>query len=183
MLIGDVGKSPTRLDSAEQDSIFYSNSHCKFCWRFITALVAYDPWSTLSKLYHNANKAFQRRIGGEHENSSSVATSNWSPPVDIEEQTSRFIITADIPGVAPEDIEITTENGILTIKGERKEERNVEQEGFRRVERVSGSFYRRFSLPDSADAKKVSAQGKNGVLEIVIPKGDKAQARRINVKS
>lgn len=148
------------------------------------ALVAYDPWNTLSKLHHEVNRAFQNRISGlEHDDSSSIATSNWSPAVDIEEQTSRFVITADIPGVAPEDIEISMENGILAIKGERKEERNVEQEGFRRVERVSGSFYRRFSLPDSADPEKISAHGKNGVLEIVIPKGEKAQLRRISVKS
>ena len=148
------------------------------------ALVAYDPWSTLSKLHHDVNTAFQSRLGGlDHDDNSSVATSNWTPAVDIEEQTTRFVITADIPGVTPEDIEITMENGILTIKGERSEEKNVEREGFRRVERVSGSFYRRFSLPDSANPEKISAQGKNGVLEIVIPKGEKAQARRISVKS
>jgi HSP20 family protein len=148
------------------------------------ALVAYDPWSTLSKLHHDVNTAFQSRLGGlDHDDNSSVATSNWTPAVDIEEQTTRFVITADIPGVTPEDIEITMENGILTIKGERSEEKNVDREGFRRVERVSGSFYRRFSLPDSANPEKISAQGKNGVLEIVIPKGEKAQARRISVKS
>ena len=127
---------------------------------------------------------FGARISGvEHNDSSNVATSNWSPAVDIEEQTSRFVITADVPGVAPEDIEVTMENGILTIKGERNEEQNVERAGFRRAERVSGSFYRRFSLPDSANPEKISAHGKNGVLEIVIPKGEKAQARRISVKS
>ncbi|HJP36707.1 MAG TPA: Hsp20/alpha crystallin family protein, partial [Gammaproteobacteria bacterium] len=98
-------------------------------------------------------------------------------------QTERFVITADVPGVEPDDIEITMEHGILTIKGERAEERNVEHKGFRRVERVSGSFYRRFSLPDSANAERITAQGKNGVLEIVIPKGEKAKVRRISVKS
>jgi HSP20 family protein len=148
------------------------------------ALVTYDPWNTLSKLHHEVNTAFQNRISGlEHNDSSSVATSNWSPAVDIEEQSTRFVITADVPGVSPEDIEITMENGILTIKGERNEEQNVERDGFRRVERVSGSFYRRFSLPDTANPEKISAHGKNGVLEIVIPKGEKAQARRITVKS
>lgn len=148
------------------------------------ALVSYDPWGTLSKLHNDVNRAFQNRIGGLEENdSSSVATSNWIPAVDIEEQTDQFVITADVPGVAPEDIEITMEDGILTIKGERREERNVEQKGFRRVERVSGTFYRRFSLPDSADPERIDAHGKNGVLEILIPKGEKAKARRISVKS
>ncbi len=148
------------------------------------ALVSYDPWGTLTKLHDEVNRAFQNRIGGlEQGDNSSVATSNWTPAVDIEEQAVRFVITADVPGVDPEDIEITMEQGILTIKGERAEERNVEQNGFRRVERVSGSFYRRFSLPDSANAEGITAQGKNGVLEIVIPKGEKAKARRISVNS
>jgi HSP20 family protein len=148
------------------------------------ALVSYDPWGTLSKLQDEVNRAFQSRIGGlEQSDNSSVATSNWIPAVDIEEQTERFVITADVPGVEPEQIEITMENGILTIKGERREQRNVEESGFRRVERVSGSFYRRFSLPDSADPERITAHGKNGVLEIVIPKGEKAKARRISVKS
>ena len=148
------------------------------------ALVSYDPWGTLTKLHDEVNRAFQNRIGGlEQGDNSSVATSKWTPAVDIEEQAVRFVITADVPGVDPEDIEITMEQGILTIKGERAEERNVEQNGFRRVERVSGSFYRRFSLPDSANAEGITAQGKNGVLEIVIPKGEKAKARRISVNS
>lgn len=148
------------------------------------ALVSYDPFGTLSKLHHEVNRAFQNRIGEyDQDDGSSVATSNWSPAVDIEEQTERFVITADIPGVDPEEIEITMDNGILSIKGRRNDERNVEQNGFRRIERVSGQFYRRFSLPDSANPEGVTANGKNGVLEIVIPKGEKAKARRINVNS
>lgn len=148
------------------------------------ALVSYDPWGSMSKLQDEVNRVFHQRLGAVAPNDdSSVATSNWTPAVDIEEQTDRFVITADVPGVKPEDIDITMENGLLTIKGERREERNVAETGFRRVERVSGSFYRRFSLPDSADAERISANGKNGVLEIVIPKGEQAKARRISVQS
>jgi len=148
------------------------------------ALVSYDPFGTLSKLHQEVNRAFQNRIGGlEQDDGSNVATSSWVPAVDIEEQTEKFVITADIPGVSPDDIEVTMDNGILTIRGERNESRNVEQNGFRRVERVSGTFYRRFSLPDSANPEGISAHGSNGVLEITIPKGEKAKARRITVKS
>lgn len=147
-------------------------------------LVSYDPWGTLSKLHEEANRIFQNRIGAlEQNDSSNVATSSWIPAVDIEEQAERFVITADVPGVPPEDIEITMENGILTIKGERHDVRKVDENGFRRVERISGSFYRRFSLPDSADPTRVNARGKNGVLEIVIPKAEKAKSRRISVTS
>jgi len=148
------------------------------------AIVSYDPFGTLSKLHQEVNRAFQNRIGGlEGDDASTAATSNWTPAVDIEEQTERFVITADIPGVAPEDIDVTMDKGVLTIKGERKEEKNVEHDGFRRVERVRGTFYRRFTLPDSANAEGISAHGKNGVLEISIPKGEKAKARRISVGS
>lgn len=146
------------------------------------ALVSYDPFGTLSKLHQEVNRAFQNRIGGlDSDDPSSAATSNWTPAVDIEEQTERFVITADIPGVAPENIEVTMDNGVLTIKGERNDEKSVEQSGFRRVERVSGTFYRRFTLPDSANPEGITAHGKHGVLEIVIPKGEKAKARRIAV--
>ena len=148
------------------------------------ALVSYDPFNTLSKLQQDVNRAFQSRLSPfDNEDASSVATSSWTPAVDIEEQTDKFVITADVPGVSPDDIEVTMDNGILTIKGERNEEKSVEQKGFRRVERVKGSFYRRFSLPDSANPEGISAHGKNGVLEITIPKGEKAKARRITVNT
>ena len=100
-----------------------------------------------------------------------MATSRWTPAVDIREDAEQFTITADIPGVEPKDIEVTMENGVLTIKGERKlEARDEGDNGYRRVERVYGGFYRRFTLPDTADAEAISAAGKHGVLEVTIPK-------------
>jgi len=111
----------------------------------------------------------------------SIATSAWTPAVDIKEEPERFVIHADIPGVAPEDIEITMDNGVLSIKGERAYEHKEERKDYKRMERVRGTFYRRFSLPDTADAEKIAATGKNGVLEIVIPKHPVAQPRKIEV--
>ena len=110
-----------------------------------------------------------------------IATSAWTPAVDIREETERFLIRADIPGVVPEAIEVTMEGGVLTIKGERVEEHTEESEGYRRAERRLGSFHRRFSLPDTADADTITASGKDGVLEIVIPKKTVAQPRKIEV--
>jgi len=112
-----------------------------------------------------------------------VAISHWRPAVDIKEEDNRFLIKADIPGVDPKNIEITMEDGVLTIKGERTSEKEEKREDFRRVERSRGTFYRRFSLPDTADAEKIEANGRDGVLEIVIPKQDKVLPRRITVKS
>ena len=102
--------------------------------------------------------------------------------MDIKEEENRFLIQADVPGVDPKDIEITMENGVLTIRGERAAEARKEGEGYTRVERVRGSFYRRFSLPDTSDAERIEAQGKNGVLEVVIPKKEKAKPKRIAIK-
>ena len=112
-----------------------------------------------------------------------VAISHWRPAVDIKEEDNRFLIRADIPGVDPKDIEITMEEGVLTIKGERTSEKDEKREDYRRVERSRGTFYRRFSLPDTADAEKIVATGKDGVLELVIPKHDKVLPRRITIKS
>jgi HSP20 family protein len=109
------------------------------------------------------------RAAAEDEDTN-VATSSWMPAVDIAEEGERFILRADIPGVDPKDIEITMENGVLTIRGERTLMNKEEERNFKRIERVHGSFYRRFSLPDTADAENISANGKNGVLEIVMPK-------------
>jgi HSP20 family protein len=91
------------------------------------------------------------------------------------------VLHADLPGVKPEEIEVNMEAGVLTIKGEKKTEAKTEKEGYKRVERTYGSFYRRFSLPDSANPEAISAKTKHGVLEIIIPKREAVQPKRINV--
>ena len=112
----------------------------------------------------------------------SLLNESWAPAVDLKEKKKSYLVKADLPGVDPKDIEITLENGLLTIRGERKEERREEGDNVHRVERFSGSFARQFSLPDAAD-DGVEAEMKGGVLEIHIPKSDKAVARRIEIKS
>lgn len=142
------------------------------------ALVHYEPWGMLSQLRREMDKVFEGRPDEENSN---VVTSDWVPAVDIKEEPNRFVIHADIPGVDPKDIEVHMENGVLSIKGERETESREEREGYKRVERSRGTFYRRFSLPDTADAEKINAQSKNGVLEITIPKHEKLQPHRISV--
>lgn len=109
------------------------------------------------------------------------AVLGWRPQIDIKEESERYLVRADIPGVDPKDIEITLEGGMLTIRGSRAEEAKDEREGYRRVERFSGEFFRRFALPDVADVAKVSAHTDKGVLEISIPKTAASKARRIKV--
>ncbi|MGH8075886.1 MAG: Hsp20/alpha crystallin family protein [Lysobacter sp.] len=114
---------------------------------------------------------------------SSVVTSQWIPRVDIKEESNRFVLYADIPGVDPKDIEVQMDKGMLTIKGERRSEAMTATESFSRIERRHGSFHRRFALPDSADPEGISAAGNNGVLQITIPKRPETTPRRIQVGS
>lgn len=145
----------------------------------------HEPWSVLNQLSNEMNALFDPRtssLGTAVGDASTMATSDWAPAVDIREESDRYLIHADVPGVNPKDIEINMENGVLTLKGERKSEQEKEGSGYTRTERVYGTFYRRFSLPNTADPDKVSASSNNGVLEIVIPKQEKMQPRRIEVQ-
>ena len=146
------------------------------------AIVRYDPWATMNQLQEELNRAFSRVIPNE-DDGGSIATSDWAPAVDIKEDENGFVLHADIPGVDPKDIEVSMENGVLTIRGERHVETEEEREGYKRIERARGTFYRRFALPDTADADKISALGEHGVLEVRIPKAEKVQPRRITVES
>jgi HSP20 family protein len=143
------------------------------------ALTRYEPVDLWNRVQQQLNDVWR---GGDLE-PSNVATSNWMPLVDIKEEPMRFLIKADIPGVKPEAIEITMENGALTIRGERSDEKREDKEGYHRIERSHGTFYRRFAMPDTADADHIKATSKDGVLEIEIPKRAAATARKIAVKS
>jgi HSP20 family protein len=147
------------------------------------AAARYEPWNVVSQLQNEINRVF----GNLNDTDSNSATSEWSPAVDVREFSDRFQLLLDVPGVESKDVEITLDNGILTVAGNRAEEKSVgangtEQPQQQRIERRLGRFYRRFILPDTADAENVNASGRNGVLEILIPKQPKAQPRRIAVR-
>jgi HSP20 family protein len=128
-------------------------------------------------------QAFEKFLNFNEDDQSNVVTSQWTPRVDVKEEAQRFLIQCDIPGVDPNDIEISMEKGVLTIKGERKPVATAQGEKYTRVERSHGLFHRRFGLPDSADAERISATGKHGVLEIAIPKKPEQTPRRIQINS
>lgn len=144
------------------------------------AMVRYNPWG-VGELQNEINRLFSNF--GDTE--SSGATAGWVPNVDIQEFTDRFQLFVDLPGVNPAEVEITLDNGVLTLSGERHAANgdSTEQVLQRRTERGQGKFYRRFALPDTVDADNVRATGTNGVLEVTIPKQAKAQPRRIEVMS
>ena len=107
----------------------------------------------------------------------------WIPSVDVHEEAERYVVRADLPGVSPDDIEITAEAGVLTLKGERKVNGQQSEGNYQRVERVAGNFVRRFTLPEAAQTDGIKANHVNGVLEVSIPKQVKPEPRRIKVEA
>ena len=142
------------------------------------SLVRHNPWSLFDQLQREMNRFPMKTTS---EDNGDVVTSDWAPAVDIKEEDNRFLLVADIPGVDPKDIEIHMEKGILTLKGERESEKKTEREGYKRIEREHGIFYRRFTMPDGVNPEGIEANSKNGVLTVVIPKAEAVQPRRIEV--
>jgi HSP20 family protein len=144
------------------------------------ALVPYREWQPFTQLRDEINRLFNTLDEAE----TSGATATWVPPVDIYEYDDRFELYVDLPGVDPNEVEVTLANGVLTLSGERSTEKRADKnqhEVQMRIERGTGRFYRRFILPDSIDSENITARGRNGVLEISIQKQAKAQPRRIKV--
>ena len=142
------------------------------------AIMRYEPWSLLNQLQQQLESSYD-----DHGSEGSISTAEWAPAVDIKEEDNQFVLLADIPGVKPEDIEVHMDAGVLTVKGEKESVTKTEKDGYKRVERSSGSFYRRFNLPDSADGDAINAKCKHGVLEITIPKREAVKPKKINVTS
>jgi HSP20 family protein len=141
----------------------------------------YEPYNLLNQLQREVNRLFEPgRLGADED--AGVSASDWMPAVDIKEEDEQFVIYADLPGVQPKDIEITMEKGVLTLKGERNAGSKEEERKYKRLERVRGSFLRRFTMPDVVDVEKISAKFKDGVLELIVPKGAAAQPRKITVE-
>jgi HSP20 family protein len=146
----------------------------------MNGLVRNDPWSLVPRLQDEINRLF----GNVTENDSSSATATWIPAVDIHEYADRFELYVDLPGVDPAKVELTLEDGVLTLSGARTEsgaDNGRSEPQYRRTERRQGTFYRRFVLPDTADSENVKAAGKNGVLAVTIRKQAKSQPRRIQI--
>ena len=141
-------------------------------------IMRYEPWSLLNQLQKQLESSYD-----DNGSEGSISTAEWVPAVDIKEEDDKFVLLADIPGVKPEDIEVHMDAGVLTVKGEKESVSKTEKDGYKRVERSSGSFYRRFNLPDSADGDAINAKCKLGVLEIIIPKREAVKPKKITVTS
>jgi len=150
------------------------------------AIVRYEPWHFVNRLHSTLDQVFNNQFNNEALSSPEASSSpsvSWVPRVDIHEEKDRFVVLADVPGVEPKDIDITAENGVLTVRGERRVEKRESENGYERVERATGTFLRRFTLPEGANTEQIKAKQTNGVLEVTIPKTPAVQPRRISIDS
>jgi HSP20 family protein len=134
-------------------------------------VIRYQPWTLVNRLQRELDQVL-----GEAQRETA-----WAPAVDVREEADKFVVRADLPGVKPEQIEVTADKGILTLKGERSSEARAEDARYQRIERVVGKFERRFQLPEDVQEDAIAARFNHGVLELSIPKRAKAEPRRITV--
>lgn len=144
-------------------------------------LVYYQPWSLMDRWRHEVDELLTRSSDASFPFPAVTNSTAWTPSVDLQEESDRFVLRADLPGVPLKDIEVSAQDGTLTIRGERLAREHVRSDGFEHIERVAGTFLRRFTLPDSARAEAIKARYVDGVLEIEIPKQPRAETKRIAV--
>lgn len=145
-------------------------------------LTRWNPVSEFEDLINRYNRYFGLpATNGEREGKDLFRRSDWAPAVDIRENKDSFVIDAELPGMNREDVKVTVHEGVLTIQGERKQEEETGDDKHHRVERVYGSFLRRFTLPDNVDADSIKASFRDGVLSLTLKKAEPVEPKAIEV--
>lgn len=145
--------------------------------------LGWDPWNELNELENRLANVFGRlpaRPNGEKEET--MTTSEWAPLVDILEDDKEYMVKAELPEMKKEDVKVTVEDDILSIKGERKFDKEEKEKKYHRIERAYGTFQRYFRLPEVVDGSKSAAEFKDGVLTVRLPKSEKAKSKTVEVK-
>jgi HSP20 family protein len=144
------------------------------------SIVRYDPFRDLRTLQDEVNRLFStnlsRAFGDE-----GIARGAWNPSVDIYENKDHIVLEAELPGMNREDFDLTVENNVITLRGERRFEKKDDSDNYHRVERSYGSFTRSFTLPQTVSAEGAQAEYRNGVLRVTLPKREEVKARRIEI--
>ena len=145
--------------------------------------IRWNPYRELRQLHHlqrQMNNLFENQL--EQDDQAVTPTCDWRPAVDVYEDVEHFVLTAELPGVEPSQVDLRVEQNQLTVKGERKLEREEKKDNYLRLERCYGTFARTFTLPESVDTTKIAAEYKNGLLHISIPKRSEVMPKQITVK-
>ncbi len=143
---------------------------------FLTKFERWDPFDELTTLRGSMDRLWARMA-----NEDQPPLANWMPTSDVIESNDEILVKAELPGIDEKDVDVQIENGVLTIKGERKAEKEEEEKNFRRIERSYGSFLRTFTLPTNVEPEKITATFVNGLLEVHLPKKESAKPRAIKV--
>ena len=149
----------------------------------MNALTRWDPFKEMEETQNRLARILglsPTRAGTCDKEAMTIA--QWAPSVDISEDDKEWLVKTDLPEVKKEDVKVTVENGVLTITGERKFEKEEKDKKYHRIERAYGNFLRSFALPDAADGSKVAAEFKDGVLKVHLPKSEKAKPKAVEVK-
>lgn len=145
------------------------------------SIVRYDPFRDLRTLQEEVNRLFStnltRSFGEE-----GIGRGAWSPSVDIFENKDQIVLEAELPGMSKEDFDLSIENNVITLRGERHFEKKDEGDNYHRVERSYGAFTRSFTLPQTVSSEGATAEYQNGVLRVTLPKREDTKARRIEIK-
>jgi HSP20 family protein len=142
-------------------------------------LTQFQPFRGVSSLQEQINRLFNETF---ERNTDGANLTAWAPAVDIFETEQSLVVKADLPDIKPEELDIRVENNILTIRGERKFEKQVNENNYLRVERAYGSFSRSFSLANTVNTEAIQADYKNGVLTLTVPKREEAKPKQIKIR-
>jgi len=145
------------------------------------SLIRWRPTRDLLSIRDEMNRLFDNIFTGAPERRRGLLEGEWAPSVDIAETDNDVVVTAELPGVKQDDVDITIADDVLTLKGEKKEEKEVKEKNYHRIERSYGSFQRSVSLPAGVQADKAKATYKDGVLHITVPKAEEAKPKQIKI--
>src|SRR5512141_2294227 len=146
------------------------------------SIVRYDPFRDLRTLQEEVNRLFTGNVARSFDDEG-VARGSLSPNVDIYENKDHMVLEAELPGMNREDFDLSVENNVITLRGQRHFEKKDESDNYHRVERAYGGCTRSFTLPNTVSAEGATAEYKNGVLRVSLPKGEETKARRIEIKT
>jgi HSP20 family protein len=145
------------------------------------SLIKWNPFNELEDISNRLNQIFGRPAVSAAADQQMLKMADWTPSVDISETDQAYLIKAEIPEVKREDVKVTIDDGMITIQGERKMEKEEKGKKFHRIERSYGSFVRSFRLPDGVDESKAKAEFKDGMINVTLPKSEKAKSKAVEV--
>lgn len=151
-------------------------------WDPLRETRGWDPFKELEDVQNRLSRIFGRPVAGKGGGKEEMTVAEWSPLVDISEDEKEYLVKAELPDIKKEDIKLSVHENVLSISGERKYEKEEKGKKYHRVERAYGSFLRSFTVPEDADAGRISAECKDGMLKVHLPKSEKAKPKSIEVK-